>query len=422
MRILHTADWQLGLRAAQAGERAAVVRAERLACVSRIADLAHELGVDLVLVAGDVFDRQEVDGPVLEAAIDRLEALAPIPVVLLPGNHDPLEVGGVWDRRAWSRAGAHVTIARDSRELEILPGVALYPCPLRQRISTQDPTAWIPSRAEGDRRLRIGLAHGALDSLPKKGNFPIALDRAEASGLDYLALGDWHGAMVRGRTAYPGTPEQASFGEKSPGYVLLVELEGEKEAALRRPLPRIEQHRVGRFVWHAMQTEIRDRTDLVRLEAEVAELARPEDLLLRIRITTPAGPAALAAATGVASQTPPSLTSDSLADPAAPGRERVPHAQSRAVPHAPLRPALDALEERLRARLFVLDWTLDEHGVPEDGIPDGLLGEIDDALAAMLDGAPPPDGLEDLAGLAPEVLREARARLRTLVATAEAGS
>jgi DNA repair exonuclease SbcCD nuclease subunit len=405
MRILHTADWQLGLRAAQAGERAAVVRAERLAAVARLVDLAHELAVDLVLVAGDVFDRQEIDEPVLEAAIDQLERLAPIPVVLLPGNHDPLEVGGVWDRRAFSRAGAHVTIAREARELEVLPGLAIYPCPLRQRISTQDPTAWIPPRAEGDDRLRVGLAHGALDSLPKKGNFPIALDRAEACGLDYLALGDWHGALVRGRTAYPGTPEQASYGEKSPGYVLVVGLEAEGGAAAgpprRRPLPRIEQHRVGRFVWHTLQTEVRDRTDLVRLEAEIAELARPEDLLLRLQIATPA------AATVAAS----------LADPST-----VPHARSRAVPHAPLRPTLDALEERLRARLFVLDWTLDEQGVPDDGVPDGLLGEIDDVLAAMLDGAPPPDGLEDLAEVAPEVLKEARARLRTLVATAEAGS
>jgi DNA repair exonuclease SbcCD nuclease subunit len=377
MRILHTADWQLGLRAAQAGERAAEVRAERLACVARIVDLAHELAVDLVLVAGDVFDRHEVDEAVLHATIDQLERLAPIPVVMLPGNHDPLEVGGVWDRRALSRAGAHVVIVREARELEVLPGVAVYPCPLTQRISTQDPTAWIPPRAEDDRRLRLGLAHGALDSLPKRGNFPIAIDRAETCDLDYLALGDWHGSMVRGRTAYPGTPEQASFGEKSPGYVLLVELEDAGPAARRRPLPRIEQHRVGRFVWNAMEAEIRDRTDLVRLEAEVAELARPEDLLLRLQVTVPGADAAL-------------------------------------------RAALDRLEERLRANLFVLDWTLEERGDLEGALPDGLLGEVDDALAAMLDGAPPPDGLEDLGEVAPAVLREARARLRTLVAVSEA--
>ncbi|HVS66673.1 MAG TPA: DNA repair exonuclease [Thermoanaerobaculia bacterium] len=381
MRILHTADWQLGLRAAQAGERAAEVRAERLATVARIVDLAHELAVDLVLVAGDVFDRQEIDEAVLHATIGQLDRLTPIPVVLLPGNHDPLEVGGVWDRRAFARAGAHVLIAREPRELEILPGVAVYPCPLTQRISTQDPTAWIPPRCPEDRRLRIGLAHGALDSLPKRGNFPIALDRAEACDLDYLALGDWHGSMVRGRTAYPGAPEQASFGEKSPGYVLLVELEaGDAEAGggiHRRPLPRVEQHRVGRFVWCAMETEIRDRTDLVRLEAELAELARPEDLLLRIQVTTPGA-------------------------------------------DAPLRAALDGLEERLRSRLFVLDWTLEERGDLDGALPDGLLGEVDHALAAILDGAPPPDGLEDLGEVAPDVLREARARLRTLVAISEA--
>jgi hypothetical protein len=70
----------------------------------------------------------------------------------------------------------------------------------------------------------------------------------------------------------------------------------------------------------------------------------------------------------------------------------------------------------------MLDWSLDEQGALADDIPDGLLGDIDDALAAMLDGAPPPDGLEELAEVSPAVLREARARLRTLVAVAEAGS
>ena len=57
--------------------------------------------------------------------------------------------------------------------------------------SSRDPTGWIPPREEGDDRLRIGLAHGALDILPvDTTNFPIAPDRDERSGLDHLALGE----------------------------------------------------------------------------------------------------------------------------------------------------------------------------------------------------------------------------------------
>ena len=182
MRILHTADWQLGFRAGQAGDRAEAVRAERLRAVERLVALALELEVDAVLVAGDVFERQDVDENVLMGVIEQLNLLAPVPVALLPGNHDPYVVGGVWTRSAWAGLGKHATIVSEAAEIELAPGLALYPCPLSQKQSRQDPTAWIPPRREGDRRLRVGLAHGALDTLSVASNFPIARDRAEVCG------------------------------------------------------------------------------------------------------------------------------------------------------------------------------------------------------------------------------------------------
>jgi DNA repair exonuclease SbcCD nuclease subunit len=367
LRLLHTADWQLGLRAAQVGERAGVVRAERLRALERLVVLAGELRPDLVVAAGDLFDRPEVDEETVAAAIELLDRLAPTPVVLLPGNHDPLDPGGVWERRIWSGAPHHLYIARSAEELvlEGLPDLALYPCPLSQKQSQRDPTAWIPARSLDDERLRVGVAHGALASLPGSANFPIAPDRAEAAGLDYLALGDWHGVKLMGRTAYSGTIEQTSFGERLAGWALLVELE-------RGAPPRIEQHNVGRLLWRQVDFEVCELDDLARLEAEVAAFGPADTLLLRARVEV--------------------LSSD----------EEV------------LR-EVDELERRLAERVLHLDFQTKLHRLGTLTLDAGVLAEVDVSLAALLAG-------ESLAGVAlervaPDVVSEARAHLRRLLAT-----
>ena len=88
-RILHTADWQLGLRLNFVpGEAGARLRAERFATIERIAELARSEGVDAVLVADDVFDDNRVGPETIQQAREALAKFG-VPVVLLPGNHDP---------------------------------------------------------------------------------------------------------------------------------------------------------------------------------------------------------------------------------------------------------------------------------------------------------------------------------------------
>ncbi len=88
MRILHTADWHVGRRLGR-HDRIAEMR-EALEEVARIAD---EERVDLVLVAGDVFDRA---APPVESLSLGLSALLRLargrPVVVVAGNHDAPEL------------------------------------------------------------------------------------------------------------------------------------------------------------------------------------------------------------------------------------------------------------------------------------------------------------------------------------------
>ncbi len=89
MRILHTADWHLGriFHGVHLTEDQAQVLAQFL-------DLARDLRPDLVVVAGDIFDRPVPPAEavaLLDEVLSRLVVDLKLKVILFPGNHDSPE-------------------------------------------------------------------------------------------------------------------------------------------------------------------------------------------------------------------------------------------------------------------------------------------------------------------------------------------
>lgn len=397
MKILHTSDWHVGSPCAQYGEAASRVREHRGRAVRRLPEIAVAHEVDLVLVAGDLFDSSFADEDTVSEVVSLLNQFAPLRVVVIPGNHDLYEPGGVWDRRAWDQLGEHVTVALEAEELSLDDRVSVFPCPIKQKQSRLDPTEWIPPRSTDDGRIRIGLAHGSLDALAKVENFPIAQERAEVVGLDYLALGDWHGARVfgSGSTAYCGAPEGLTFGERRAGSALVVEIADTRDAA-----PRVETVRVGTLRWFQTQATIRDATDLAELESELLGLGRSDHCLARIELQVMEVPPE-----GEARQA--SLLAQSGSD------------------DAPLVTLLEASRRKWSDRLLYLDWRMEVLEVGLAGVPrsletldEWLLGAI-----AVAQGGPGQaksgelsEELIEVMGDDIAVLREARWQLRLLAA------
>lgn len=90
MRILHTADWHLGLgHKNNSNDRSD----ELFAQVKRICDLTQERAVDVLLVAGDVFDRRHRVDEMTKRLADTLKPYVRrgLNVILVPGNHDNRE-------------------------------------------------------------------------------------------------------------------------------------------------------------------------------------------------------------------------------------------------------------------------------------------------------------------------------------------
>src|SRR5438132_6053965 len=190
--FLHAADLHLGMRVTRFNrEISDRIREARFVALDNILKKATQLQADFLIIAGDLFDDLEVDKLTARRAFMMLEG-APIPVYVLPGNHDPLIPGGVWDRPPWDNLpdkGLH--LFRERKPLEVAPGLLLLPCPVLRKTSLNDPTAWITECSASNSDIRIGVAHGSLkvrDDLPADDHL-IARHAVNDYHLDYLALG-----------------------------------------------------------------------------------------------------------------------------------------------------------------------------------------------------------------------------------------
>lgn len=270
LKLLHTADWHLGRRfpriASEELERKLTrARADALGSIFGLAD-RHE--VHAVLCAGDLFDEPNPLPEWWRPLVDQLRKRSSNqrPVVLLPGNHDPLLPDSVWAGGSAFRAElppwVHV-VDRTPFELELEGGAVLYAVPCCSRAGSGDPTASIPAREPGDERVRVGLVHGSTFDMPGcELDFPIARDAALERGLDYLALGDTHGFRFVPPdrrvppTVYPGAPEPTAYDERDAGNVAVVRID-------RRRNVRVEAERVARWTWEELT--VRSMTELRQL-------------------------------------------------------------------------------------------------------------------------------------------------------------
>jgi DNA repair exonuclease SbcCD nuclease subunit len=307
--FLHAADLHLGLRITRFDPRSVQrIREARFQALDNLLQAARANAVDFLLIAGDLFDDHAVDGEVARRAFLMLDA-APAPVYVLPGNHDPLLPGAVWDRPPWNQAPTRrVHLLRKAEPLAA-PGVVLFPCPVLRKTSLSDPTAWIAHAPPTANAIRIGIAHGSLkvrDDLPADDHL-IARDAARRLQLDYLALGHWHSRQLFAeadgavRTAYPGVHEPMRFQgstESRTGWVPYTGgatrsefLDAGRGEVLRvridRPgaAPEVTPIEVGHLFWQEECRTVASDDDLSRLIAEVATRPLTERRLLRLKLT-----------------------------------------------------------------------------------------------------------------------------------------
>jgi DNA repair exonuclease SbcCD nuclease subunit len=227
--LLHTADLHLGKSFRELPpEIAGARRADLVEALQRLCALVQVREADALVIAGDLFDRA-VPPPGLLAQVKLHLAAAKVPVVLIPGNHDPLEAGSPYLDPHWP---ANVIVAREAGW---------------QRLDWAGPETW----AFG--YTTVDAHHGAWTAFP--GCAPDALLLLHAACLApgmandaegyyrfapkeippcaYLALGHYHRPASVAATppaCYPGSPE-ALEAQEVDAEALLVTLDGASATA-----------------------------------------------------------------------------------------------------------------------------------------------------------------------------------------------
>jgi DNA repair exonuclease SbcCD nuclease subunit len=272
VRFFHSADWQIGARFRAFGADAGRLSHARVGTLRRALEEAERREADAFLIAGDLFEDNQVEADWVSAVYELFEKFDRVPVFILPGNHDPFTgPSSIWGRRPFSTPPRHVRIFSGPEAIRFGEGW-LVANPLRQKRSMTDPSLELEALARELPRdeIKIGITHGspAIESLHQADDFPIALNAASRAGLDYLAIGHWHGAMTLdgGRILMPGTPEPTGFSEQGNGAVLEVVFARSGEP------PRVTPLRLAEWTWRVAECDLSDLTNArSRMEQLLAE-------------------------------------------------------------------------------------------------------------------------------------------------------
>lgn len=290
VRFIHSSDLHLGKRFGNfAGDLPGRLREARHAVLGKLAEQARLNGVDTILLAGDTFDTETPAADVRRQALTEMAHHAPLRWVILPGNHDSLQATELWNLLG-SEAPGNVVLATRTEPIELTGSAVLFPAPCTTRRPGRDLSEWMDGATTTDGAIRIGLAHGAIQSFSEDavGAEVIAPDRARRAGLDYLALGDWHGAIeVDPRTHYSGSPEQDRFKHDRSGTALLVDISG------AGAVPSVTSVPTGTFAWRTLDLHLLAADDPdVGLETLLPDLRDRRHTLARVVATGRAGLAA----------------------------------------------------------------------------------------------------------------------------------
>jgi DNA repair exonuclease SbcCD nuclease subunit len=290
MKFLHTADWQLGMtRHFLDGEAQSRYSAARRDAVAALGPLARQTGAEFVVVAGDVFDANQLAPKVVSQSLEAMRAIG-VPVYLLAGNHDPLDASSVYTSPLFAdECPDNVTVLDRAGVWELRPGVQIVAAPWWSKKPTTDLTAAPLAEVQADGTARILLAHGAVDTLDPDRDNPAHISAARldaalaSSAIHYVALGDKHSRTPvgsSGRVWYSGSPEVTNYDhrEADSGHVLLVDMDLDDPA---HPV-RVESRTVGTWRFITLHHEVNNSRDIADLDLNLDQLTAKDRTVVQL--------------------------------------------------------------------------------------------------------------------------------------------
>ena len=287
IRFLHTGDWQLGMTrhflSEGVQERFTQSRFDAIRELGRIAKVED---CQFRVVCGDVFESNLVDQKTVSRALEALKDV-PVPVYLLPGNHDPLNAASVYRSTAFQdRKPEHVHVIEDTTPIRVNEGVEIVGIPWTSKRPLQDLVALTTEKLEpAVDTLRVCVAHGMVDNLSPDPDDPALISFCAAENaitqnkIHYLALGDRHSLTDvggSGRIWYAGAPEATDYREVKPGFALVSTITEDGVTT--------KEVSVGRWKFiERGQVDLNTKEDIKALRGWLEELRDKERTIVKLR-------------------------------------------------------------------------------------------------------------------------------------------
>ncbi len=276
VRILHTSDVQLDAPFHFLGDKGQQHRQQLRETFQRIVDMAVQAEFDLLLIAGDLFNDNRPRQDTIDFVASQLGRLN-IPVCILPGNHDCYDDTSVYHKACFPDNVVIFTEQPTVREFANLD-VAVYGNAILSKQSRLSPLRGLTR--SGTMRWHVALAHGNLVRLdiadPPR---PIRPEEISASGMDYVAMGDWHAFADHSqggvKAFYSGAPEPTAVNQKGAGYVACIEMD---ENGVR-----VHPERVGTISTDEMSVDVSGKP-VTRIVEEIQARADP-NLMLKVALS-----------------------------------------------------------------------------------------------------------------------------------------
>lgn len=222
VKILHTSDLHLEkqlLNTSYSSEFASSRRAELWETLKRILDYSTINDVDIVVIAGDLFESEYFGLSELYRLYNLFEKYFDIRIVILTGNHDSYIKNSVY-KQLQTPENVYLLFSDNLNYIEFHDlKTRVYGIGWMESSYTE---VIIDSANLDDNLNNILVLHGNLINKEKEYMY-FDKDSLLSNGFDYIALGHIHSYIdLADNMAYSGSPEPLDFGEQGDkGFVLI---------------------------------------------------------------------------------------------------------------------------------------------------------------------------------------------------------
>jgi len=199
-------------------------RQDLRATLGRVLTLAREKKVDVVTIAGDLFEQVYVMPEMAGFLSSQFSKAAPIRLIITPGENDPYTIGSLYELTRWPE---NVTVIKQSHltKIELTGEITLWGAacpPMKEEKLFEDLNLNI-------NKTNILLLHAYCTDSKSQYNetiYSIELNSIREAGFNFALLGSSHQSETipidAPVCAFPGSPEPFDYESENGGHHLVL--------------------------------------------------------------------------------------------------------------------------------------------------------------------------------------------------------